>query len=120
MEIPELAELIWLFEAEPTREFDDLEWPVGLFSFRLARGDQAVSFSLDPTAGEAYISLYAGEHEHTRLGRIRRLDRLTVVRGPADYEGLRLWPPDYTDEAITLQTKPRISLSWNVKELGSW
>ncbi|MEV3963485.1 hypothetical protein AB0M34_21770 [Nocardia sp. NPDC050193] len=120
MDIPELADLVRLFEDEPTREFDDLEWPVGLHSFRLTRGAQAVLFSLDPTNREAYISLYVGEHEHTHLGRLRRLDRLSVIRGPSDYEGLRLWFEGDTNEPLALQTKPRIRLSWDVKSLGTW
>lgn len=93
---------------------------VGLYSFRLARGAQAVLFSLDPMAGEAYISLYAGEQEHTYLGRLRRLDRLSVDRGPSDYEGLRLWFPGDTNEPLALHTKPRIRLSWDVKNVGAW
>jgi hypothetical protein len=120
MKIPDLADLIWLFEDEPTRQFDDLEWPVGLHSFRLTRGAQAVKFSLDPMAGEAYISLYAGEQEHTYLGRLRRLNRLGVDRGPSGYEGLRLWFPGEMNEPLALQTKPQIRLSWDVKSLGTW
>ncbi|MEU0566867.1 hypothetical protein ABZ297_15955 [Nonomuraea sp. NPDC005983] len=34
MEIPELAELIWLFEDEPQSQYEDVHWPVGLHSFR--------------------------------------------------------------------------------------
>ncbi|NEW56924.1 hypothetical protein GV794_14850 [Nocardia cyriacigeorgica] len=120
MEIPELIDLIWLFEDEPTRQFEDLEWPVGLHSFRLTRGSQAVLFSLDPMAGEAYIGLYARQQEHTYLGRLRRLERLTIDRGPSDYEGLRLWFRGDTTEPLALQTKPRIRLAWDVKQVGTW
>jgi hypothetical protein len=59
VEIPELADLIWLFEEEPTPQYPDLAWPDGLQSFRLRRGDREVLFSLDPLSGKAYISLYA-------------------------------------------------------------
>ncbi len=120
MQIPDLADVIWLFEDEPARRFDDLEWPVGLHSFRLTRDAHSVLFSLDPIAGEAYISLYAGEEELAHLGRLRRLDRLSVDRGPSDYEGLRLWFTGGTNEPLVLQTKPRIRLSWDVKDVGTW
>ncbi|MGX1805725.1 hypothetical protein ACWIGI_08425 [Nocardia sp. NPDC055321] len=120
MEIPELADLIWLFEHEPTRQFDDLHWPIGLHSFRLTRGVQSVLFSLDPAAGEAYISLYTGTQKHTSLGRLRPVDRISIDRGPVDCEGLRLWIRDVTNEPVTLQTKPHIRLSWDVKSLGAW
>jgi hypothetical protein len=35
MDMPDLADLIWLFEDEPTASEDDLSWPVGLHSFRV-------------------------------------------------------------------------------------
>ncbi|MBF6167470.1 hypothetical protein IU486_22320 [Streptomyces gardneri] len=120
METPDLADLIWLFEDEPTRKYDDLDWPVGLHSFRLTRGGLAVLFSLDPLVGEAYISLYAGEEEIAYLGRLRQLDRLTIVRGPSGYEGLQLWFPSDTNEPLALQTKPQIRLSWNIRDVGTW
>ncbi|MBL7496726.1 hypothetical protein I6A84_44110 [Frankia sp. CNm7] len=66
MEIPDLADLIWLFEDEPTSEIDS-PWPVGLHSFRLARGEQEVLFSLDPLPGDAYITLFAAGKEIASL-----------------------------------------------------
>ncbi|MGW5414307.1 hypothetical protein [Actinomadura geliboluensis] len=42
-----MADLIWLFEDEPTSEYDDVTWPVGLQGFRLRRGAREVLFSLD-------------------------------------------------------------------------
>ncbi|MBF6424156.1 hypothetical protein IU440_05620 [Nocardia cyriacigeorgica] len=120
MEIPDLVDLIWLFEDEPTRQFDDLEWPVGLHSFHLTRGSQTVKFSLDPLAGEAYISLTTEGHEHTYLGRLRSLDRLSVDRDSSGHEGLRLWFLGDTNEPLTLQAKPRIRLAWDLKDLGAW
>ncbi|WP_280272030.1 hypothetical protein [Nocardia wallacei] len=119
MEIPDLAELIWLFEDEPTRGHDDLDWPVGLHSFRLTRRSTTVLFSLDPTAGDAYLSMYSGDEEIAYLGRLRRVDRLTVLREP-DREGLRLWFHGDTHEPLTLHTKPGIRLSWDVRPLGEW
>ncbi|WP_328387437.1 hypothetical protein [Nocardia sp. NBC_00416] len=120
MEIPDLVDLIWLFEDEPTRQFEDLDWPVGLHSFRLTRGARSALFSIDPTAGEAYISLYADGQEHTHLGCLRPLDRLSVDRSRSDYEGLRLWFPSGTNEPLVLQTKPWIRLAWDVKSVGTW
>lgn len=49
-EIPDLADLIWLFETEP-EHCEDLYWPVGLHSFRLSRGATTVLFSIDPLPG---------------------------------------------------------------------
>ncbi|MEV2270463.1 hypothetical protein [Nonomuraea africana] len=117
MEIPELAELIWLFEGEPESQHEDLHWPLGLHSFRLSRGATAVLFSIDPTAGEAYISLYADEEEIAYLRRLRPLGRLSVERHQQDYEGLTLWIRD-SEEPVRLQTKPSIRLSWDLKGLG--
>ncbi|MGW6503025.1 hypothetical protein [Nonomuraea angiospora] len=118
MEMPELAELIWLFEDEPQGEDDDVHWPVGLHSFQLTRGAISVLFSIDPAAGEAYISLYANGEEITYIGRLWRLERLSVERERSGYEGLRLWFLEDYKEPVVLQTKPTIRLSWNLKSLG--
>ncbi|MBE1563944.1 hypothetical protein [Nonomuraea africana] len=118
MEMPELADLIWLFEDEPEGEHDDVPWPVGLHSFRLHRGTSSVLFSLDPTAGEAYISLYAGDDELVTLGRLRPLDRLRIERAEPDIEAMKLWLRG-AGEPIVLQTKPLIRLSWDLKALGA-
>jgi len=67
VEIPELAELIWLFEDEPQGRYEDVHWPVGLHSFQLTRGAISVLFSIDPTAGEADISLYVDGEEVTYI-----------------------------------------------------
>ncbi|MEV4161818.1 hypothetical protein [Nonomuraea dietziae] len=119
MEIPELADLIWLFEDDPECMHGDLTWPIGLHSFRLSRGAVSVLFSIDPAAGEAYISLYIGDDEVASLGRLRPLDRLRVDRGRSDYEAMKLWVQGI-GEAITLQTKPALRLSWDLKASVDW
>ena len=119
MEIPEAADLIWLFEDEPSAAFPDLGWPVGLQSFRLRRGDREVLFSLDPIAGDAYITLYAAGQEVASIGRLRRLETLSIVRRDG-YEGLELRFIGAGLEPVSLQTKPEIRLSWDVVSAGTW
>jgi hypothetical protein len=119
VEIPELADLIWLFEDEPSPEMPDLQWPTGLQSFRLRRGDREVLFSLDPLVGEAYITLYVDGHEVASVGRLRRLETLRVFRRD-DYEGLELKFVDGRFDPVLLATKPEIRLSWAVMPLGAW
>ncbi len=119
MEIPELADLIWLFEDEPTPEDPDPGWPVGLHSFRLRRGDREVLFSLDPLAGDAYMSLFAGGQEVLQLGRLRRLETLRIVKDDG-YEGLVLNFVGGKLEPVSLQTRPVLRLRWDVVPLGTW
>ncbi|WP_282782535.1 MULTISPECIES: hypothetical protein [unclassified Nocardia] len=120
METPELAELIRLFEGEPDTRYDDLHWPVGLHGFRLTRGVTTVLFSIDPSAAEAYVSLYVDDMEIVHIGRLRRLSHLTVVRDGSGGEGLRLWFRDNDIELLELTTKPKIRVSWSPKPIGSW
>ena len=117
MEIPELADLIWLFEDEPFSEYEDMAWPVGLQSFRLRRGTREVLFSLDPTSGEAYVTMYEAGEETMSIGRLRKLESLTVDKGD-EYEGLILHFTSGDLEPLRLQTRPVIRLSWNVMPLG--
>lgn len=119
MEIPELADLIWLFEDEPSAAFPELGWPNGLHSFRLRRGTREVLFSLDPAAGEAYITLYTAGQEVASIGRLRRLETLRVIRRNS-YEGLELRFIDARFDPVSLETKPEIKLSWDVMSLGTW
>lgn len=119
MEIPELADLIWLFEDEPSNPDPYLTWPVGLHSFRLQRGDREVLFSLDPASGEVYITLYAAGYELASLGRLRQLEALTVVKRE-EYEGLELRFQNAQHDPLILQTRPEIKLTWDVFALGVW
>jgi hypothetical protein len=119
MEIPELADLIWLFEDEPIAKYPDLTWPDGLQSFRLKRGDSTVLFSLDPFAGEAYITLQAGKREIASVGRLRRIEALTIVKRDR-YEGLELRFVGSKHDPLFLQTRPELKLHWNVAPLGTW
>jgi hypothetical protein len=118
MEMPELADLVWLFEDEPTPEYEDLSWPVGLHSFRLRRGTREVVLSLDPTSGEAYLTISDGDGQVVSLGRLRTLEGLTVEKD-GEREGLVLRFTRGLDP-LRLDTRPIIRLSWDVMPLGAW
>ncbi|HTQ89649.1 MAG TPA: hypothetical protein VMK84_09170 [Streptosporangiaceae bacterium] len=76
-------------------------------------------FSLDPLAGEAYISLYVAGEEMIELGRLRRIETLTIV-SEDEYEGLALNFEGSNFDPVRLQTKPVIRLTWNMRSVGTW
>jgi hypothetical protein len=117
VEIPELADLIWLFEDEPASDCGEA-WPVGLQSFRLSRADREVVFSLDPLAGDAYISLFVAGQEMVSIGMLR-VEKLTVLKRDG-YEGFELLLVGAGHDPVILQTRPVIRLSWDVAPLRSW
>ncbi|GAA4571423.1 hypothetical protein [Planotetraspora kaengkrachanensis] len=112
-------DLIWLFEDDPKPQHDDLDWPIGLHSFRLKRGATEILFSIDPLAGEAFVSLFVDGEEVAILGNLRRPGRLSINRG-TDHEGLTLWFEDESQEPIQIQTKPSIHVTWYLKAPGVW
>jgi len=73
-----------------------------------------VLFSLDPVAGEAYISLFIGGQEVMQLGRLWRIETLTIVKKDG-YEGLVLNFAGPQFDPVQLQTKPVIRLAWDVR-----
>ena len=75
-------------------------------------------FSLDPYAGEAYITLHAGGHEITSVDRLRGIERLTIVKRDGR-EGLELKFTSDKHDPLTLQTRPEIRLYWQVAPLGT-
>jgi hypothetical protein len=101
------------------RRVTQISRPAGLRSFRLRQADREVLFSLDPLAGDAYISLYAAGQEMVSIGRLRRVEKLTVVKRDG-YEGLELVFIGARHDPVILQTRPVIRLSWDVAPLGSW
>ena len=78
-----------------------------------------ILFSLDPMAGEAYITLYADGQELASVGRLRRLETLRIVRRNG-HEGLELRFIDARFDSVVLETKPGIKLSCDVMSLGAW
>jgi hypothetical protein len=118
MEVARLADLIWLFEDEPQSP-DGEPWPIGLHTFRLTRGTQAVRFSVDPLAGDVYLSLYVDDQEIASVERIRRVERLLIDKKDG-HEGLQMTFRDGYLDRLYLQTRPVIRLSWAVRPLGGW
>ena len=116
--MPELADLIWLFEDEPTSEDEHLTWPVGLQSFRLRRGSREVLFSLDPMSGAAYLTMFEAGEETMSIGRLH-LESLSVEKRD-EYEGLVLSFNSEELDPLRLQTRPVIRLSWYVMAFGDW
>jgi hypothetical protein len=70
------------------------------------------------TREEAYITLHAGGHEIASVGRLRGVERLTIVRRDGR-EGLELRFVGDKHDLLSLQTRPEIRLHWDVAPLGT-
>jgi hypothetical protein len=53
------------------------------------------------------------------LGRLRRIETLTIVKEPG-YKGLALNFVGAQFDPVLLQTKPVIRLTWDVLPAGTW
>ncbi len=123
--VPDLGDLIWLFENEPTYRYaeDDREvgyeldwremWPYTAVTFALERGDSRVQMYIEPGYHVVRLWLTVKGRELVDLD-LRGVQRVAVDR-TKDGELLRIEFPERADaETLWLRTKPDISLGWHV------
>jgi hypothetical protein len=110
---PELHDLIWLFEVEPTIEHDDLGWPASAATFETQRGPWSVVCTIEPYlytvdlaishAADDVVSLRMPEVvESVAVNRLRGAEALQV-RFSSRAEFLR---------GIRLQLKPTVNITF--------
>lgn len=106
---PELHELIWLFESDPTLDHDDLSWEFGA-SFRTQRGAWDVSCAIDVYGYSIEIEVFVDKKRVIHVKLNGDVDVLDVQR-EGGREVLSVKPrPDHDLREIRLQLKPHVSL----------
>lgn len=111
----ELADLVWLFEGEPSYPLgtDDAPWPYVRIRFTLTRGDISCEVNIEPADESVAITLARGDATVAQLvlHRVRAL-RTEAERGR---EALCIDLDENVDAStLRLQTKPTLSLAWSV------
>lgn len=115
---PDLEELIWLFEAEPHFEFEDLGYPNAATSFRTTRGDTHVQCTIEPYLNSLTVRVLEGDEQRLRLHRWRTVERLVVDRVHGAEALVATIVPEVPSSELRLTLKPNPSVSWAAGSLS--
>lgn len=113
-----LADLVWLFEGEPSYPFGkaDAPWPYVLIRFTLTREDVSCEVDIEPADESVAITLARGDATVAQLA----LNQVCALRMEAERgrEALCIDLDESIDAStLRLQTKPTLSLTWSVGTL---
>ena len=114
---PELSELIWLFEAEPSVEYEDIGWPASEATFVTVRGAWTVTCTIAPYLYTVIVTLAQGDDDVVRLA-FPELVHMVAVDRTHGIEALVVSSlRDSWRGAIRLQLKPSISVTFDAQPL---
>jgi hypothetical protein len=77
---PELHDLVWLFESEPTIEDGDLGWPVSPATFHVVRGTTQIFCTIAPYEYSVDIRCEMPDNDSFVVRLIENVDTLTIDR----------------------------------------
>ena len=77
---PPLDELIWLFEADPVVEYEDLGYPVAATTFTSTRGDTRIECTVEPYTNSLSIRCDEQGQERFRLHLWGIIDEIHIDR----------------------------------------
>ena len=109
---PRLDELIWLFESEPSVEYDDLGYPTSATTFVTTRGSAEVECTIEPYMNSLTIRLCEGGEERLRLHLWGLVDRVAVDRLHGQEALVAAMVPGAGFQELRLQMRPSPSVSW--------
>jgi len=109
---PSRDELIWLFEAEPSVDGDDLGYPASATTFTTTRSGTEVECTIEPYTNSVTIRLVEGGAERLRLHLWGLVDRVTVDRLHGQEALVVAMVPGSGFHELRLQLRPGPSVSW--------
>ena len=110
---PQLDDLIWLFEADPLIESEDLGYPDAATTFITIRGSTEVECTIEPYMNSMSVTLSESGQERLRLHLWGLIDRLVLDR-THDREALvAAMNQDAGFHELRLELKPSPRVSWS-------
>lgn len=110
---PELHELIWLFEVEPTVEHEDLGWPVSRTTFTTMRGPWTVVCGIEPYMYSVDLQIRHEDAEVVSLRMPEVVESVAVDR-TRGAEALQIRFSSRAEflRGLRLQLKPNVSVTF--------
>lgn len=109
---PSLDELIWLFESDPSMEYEDLDYPVSATTFETNRGAHLVQCTVEPYTNSVSICL---EHDGAQVVSLT-LDGMVEEAHIDRVHGEALVLSTISSlpfRQLRLELKPRLLLTWS-------
>ncbi len=105
---PQLHDLIWLFEAEPEIEFEDIGWPVSQVTFVTARASWTVICTIAPYMYTVDLRLGQDDEDVVRLRLPEVVQAVEVDRTHGAEALVVSFERDSRAGALRLQLKPTV------------
>lgn len=116
---PELDELVWLFEADPTFEFDDWDYPTCATAFTTRRDAWTIDCVIEVFTGSLTIVLSQAGHEVVRLDLWGVVAGVVVDRTHGHEALVAIMSAESRMSELRLELRPMPSVSWTPWPIGS-
>jgi hypothetical protein len=110
---PSLDDLIWLFEAEPAIEHEDLGYPTAAATFTTTRGVTLVECTVEPYMNSISIRFVEQSEERLRLHLWGSVEEVHVDRHGSGEALVASMVDRVPFHALRLEMKPSPRITWS-------
>lgn len=109
---PQLDELVWLFESDPSVEYEDLGYPTSATTFTSERGTTEVECTVEPYTNSLTVRLSDSGQERLRLHLWGLIEGLSLDREHGREALVVTMVPGSGFHELRIEMKPTPRVSW--------